>query len=52
VFSGVSTGRFARATGSGTWSATFTPTGPGDQYGQTLGTLAISLSGSLSLGSA
>jgi hypothetical protein len=51
VASGISTGRFAGATGSGTWSATFTPTGPGGPGGTTPGTLAISLTGSLSHGS-
>jgi hypothetical protein len=52
IFSGPSTGRFADATGSGTWSASFTATGPGDPLtGLTPGTLAISLAGSLSLGS-
>ena len=50
AFPGGSSGRFADVTGSGVWSATFTPTGPGDFNG-TPGTLAISVSGSLSFGS-
>ena len=51
AFPGGSSGRFGGVTGSGTWSATFTPTGPGGPGGQTPGTLAISISGTLSLAS-
>jgi hypothetical protein len=48
VWSPGSTGRFARATGSGTYTATFTYTAFGFPYSS--GTLSITLSGNLSLG--
>ena len=44
-----STGRFARATGSGTYTATFTYNGI-FEYPFNLGTLSITLSGNLSFG--
>jgi hypothetical protein len=47
VYNPLSTGRFARATGSGTYTATFTYNGV-FEYRFNLGTLSITLSGNLS----
>jgi hypothetical protein len=48
VYNPLSTGRFARATGSGTYTATFTYNGV-FEYRFNLGTLSITLSGNLPL---
>jgi hypothetical protein len=50
VYNPLSTGRFASATGSGTYTATFTYNGQ-YEYPFSLGTLSITLSGNLGFGS-
>jgi len=50
VYNPLSTGRFASATGSGTYTATFTYNGQ-FEYPFSLGTLSVTLSGNLGFGS-